>query len=220
MEKKMFSTLEKKIIILNNSCPDPIPMNISTNIDINRAAMLRECIFYRIKELAEGIFEQCKQNRLVSAITLQRTFMETEALFGLFIDKLLKSINTKNFNDFKDLLEINLLGARSDIATKKFNRPNSINVLTYIDQMNKKIPNYRNYYDFLSEFAHPNSAGLCKIYSKIDWNNKTISFGNNRERIDINIIPKQLNISLDWFINEYSESADLLDQLLKLEKTI
>ena len=119
----------------------------------------------------------------------------------------------------KDFLTRALRGARSDIATKEFGRPPSTSVLTLIAKLDKKIPNYRKHYDFFSEFAHPNSAGVCKVYSKTDWNNKKIKFGNNREKIDIDTVANQLDNSLDWFIDNYDQSADLLDQFLLLSNT-
>ncbi len=215
----MLHDIEKKIIILKNSSPSSIPMDISSNIDLVRAAALRECIFKRIEELTANIFVMCSNNSLVSAMILQRALMETVALFWLFLKKLDVAIKTNKFDNLNDFLTKSLSGARSDIATEEFNRTESINILTCLDSMDKVIPGYRECYDFLSEFAHPNSAGICKIYSKPDWNNREIHFGNNREKINIDFVIKNLDISLDWFISEYDRSAELLNQYRVLSNT-
>jgi hypothetical protein len=215
----MLHDIEKKIIILKNSSPKSIPMAISPNIDLARATVLRECIFKKIEELAESIHEMCSKNRLVSAMSLQRALMETQALFWVFLKKIEEAIKTNKLDDFKNFLTKALSGARSDVATKKFGRPQSNNALTYIDQVNKIIPGYRECYDLLSEFVHPNSAGVRNVYNKLDWNNREIHFGDNREKINIDFVIKNLDISLDWFISEYNRSADLLNQYSVLSFT-
>ena len=114
----------------------------------------------------------------------------------------------------KEFLTQALRGARSSIAIKEFNRPPVINILTWINHVGKEISGYRAQYDFLSEFSHPNSAGLNKMYSKLDWKNKEILFINNHEKINVEFIFDQLGISLEHFIVKYDHSEDLLKQWL------
>ena len=126
-------------------------------------------------------------------------------------------IKNNNYDEIKQFLTQALLGARSTIATKEFNRPCVVNILTYIDHMDKKIPGYKAQYEFLSEFSHPNSAGLNKMYSKLDWDNKEIIFINNHEKINVEFVFEQLGVSLEYFIVKYDYMEELLKQLLTSE---
>lgn len=216
---KQYSINDLELIIkkLNNSLPEKVPLNFSKNIDLIRATILRESIFYRIRELAESAYDACLKDRLVTAILVGRGLMETETLFKYFVGKLEKVIKDNKFDEIKNFLTKALQGARVEIATKKFNRPNSINVLTAIDYINEKISGYRDQYEFLCEFSHPNSAGLNKIYCRYDWDRQEVIFGNNREKINIDFMLKQLCISSEYFISEYDYSAELFDRWLALD---
>lgn len=210
--------LKQKIKMLNNSLPRKVPMDIFSNINLLRAILLRESIYHRIKEFAESGYDDCRKDRLIAALVIARALMETEALFTTFIDKLKHAIESNLFDEFeKNFLTKALRGARSAVA-KTFGRLDAINVLTFVDKMNKKINGYADQYNFISEFSHPNSAGLNKSYSKLDWKNKEIIFGNNREKIDIDFVIKQLINSIDNFITEYNISATLLEQYRKLKE--
>ena len=59
-----------------------------------------------------------------------------------------------------------------------------MNVLTFIDRINKQFPNFRRIYDGLSEFAHPNFDGTGGSFSRIDRANDAVHFGRGITRID------------------------------------
>ncbi len=219
MNQYTASEIVKIIETLNQNLPEKVPMSFSKNIDLRRAIILRESIFFRIKELAESTYDACLKNRLVSAILLARGLIETEAFFIYFLNKLEQAIKNNNLYEINEFLTKALRGARSPMATKEFSRPNAINVLTCIDLVDKKIQNYRDQYEFLSEFSHPNSAGLNKIYCKYDWESNEIIFGNNREKINIEFLLNQLGVSLENFISKYNYSVELFEQSLASEQS-
>jgi hypothetical protein len=57
--------------------------------------------------------------------------------------------------------------------------PRSINVLNFIDKLDKKFPGAAKQYDRLSEISHPNWAGSAAIYSKRTDDNFTTYFGRD-----------------------------------------
>lgn len=203
--------LEERIKTLKNSFPENLPINSFKEINLLRSVWLRESIFHRITELAESAYESCIKDKLISAIILTRAIMETEAFFDFFSDKLEGATDSKN-TDLNDFLTIAFRGVHKDTA-KELGRESAPNTLKYIDNMDKKIPFYRKQFEFLSEFSHPNSAGVSRSFSKIDHENQKIIFGANREKLDINFVIKQLITSLDWFMLEYDRSAELLEKL-------
>lgn len=208
--------LKQKIKNLKENLPTHIPINISPNIDVVRAADLRECLYHRLVELTDSVYEECQQGRLIAAIILQRAYMETQALFNALITKLEQALSSNNFDELQKFLTKALRGARSKIATEQFNRPESINILTCIENMNKKIPNYSDHYEHLCEFSHPNSAGVNRSYSNIDWDNGKIDFKLRNDRIDVQQITTWLDVSIDFFSFEYNRTASLLEQWMSL----
>lgn len=209
MNDYSFNCIDKILKILNNSLPENYPMGYFKNIDIDRAVIVRESIFYRIKELAESGYEACLKDRLVSAIIIVRALMETEAFFIYFLNKLENAVDNKSFGDLKNFLTKSLLGTRCSSVN---GRPSSTNVLTYIQDLDKKIPGFLNQYEFFCDFSHPNSAGCNRSYSKNDWENKEVIFGDNRDKIGIQFIQNQLGLSLEHFMDEYDRSAGVLNQ--------
>ena len=169
------------------------------NIDLVRVTLLRESIFKRMCELAKGAQDECLKDRKVSAILLARGLMETEAFFSYFLNKIKLRVENNKSNELNEFLTIALLGARSPMAVEEFKRPKAINVLTCIDFVDKSIPQYRAQYDFLSEFSHPNSAGLNLMYCKIDKENAEAIFNDTTEMLDVDFIINQVGASVERF---------------------
>jgi hypothetical protein len=46
--------------------------------------------------------------------------------------------------------------------------PPSVNVLNFVDRVDRDIPGFRHQYDRLSEIAHPNWAGTVFLFSKTE----------------------------------------------------
>lgn len=52
-------------------------------------------------------------------------------------------------------------------------------ILNAIDKVDKLIPKYRNTYDILSEFVHPNCAGTFISFGKLDKENVVFYYGKD-----------------------------------------
>jgi hypothetical protein len=218
--QKKLKKLAEIIKELDGNTPRELPMQLFGDLLLIQSCILRESIFLRIKELAKSAYDDCLNDRLIAAILIARGVMETEALFAKFVSEIECGIKDNDFDGLKVFLLDVLQGARSEIATKQFKRRKSIHIHECIKYMDKKVPGYRHQYEFLSEFAHPNSAGLNKIYSRLDQKSQRLFFENKRDKIDIDFVIKQMVISLEHFIYIYDKSAEYLEQWMALSTTI
>src|SRR5437763_472139 len=89
--------------------------------------------------------------------------------------------------DIDDFLMKLSLGSRADNGIM----PQAISVLTFVDRVEKDCEGFRQQYDRLSEFAHPNRAGTALLYSKPDPPSLWTDFGSNIRGIDG---PKQVGV--------------------------
>jgi hypothetical protein len=105
------------------------------------------------------------------------------------------------------------MGSRSDPEL-----PKAINVLTFVDRVDKDIEGFRNQYDLLCEFAHPNWAGTVLLYSKLDIQNLWTDFGANIRGGDGARVTGVMNLSvaLAMFERSYNRISDLMPRFIAL----
>jgi hypothetical protein len=157
----------------------------------------REALIWRMAELSRCAFENLESERLVSAITLTRAAVETSAALWYLWTKLDDSVHAKTVCDIDDYLMRLLMGSKSNSDL-----PQAINVLTFVDHVNKQIDGFRHQYDNLSEFAHPNWAGTGFLYSKPDSQNLWTDFGANIRGLDSTKLAGAVNLSIALMIFE------------------
>lgn len=213
----MIKQLQNILATLKNSLPNQAPLIISEAIDPSRALILRETCLYRITELTESAYEAFKKGNLITAFILSRAIMETESLFWSFLDEVEKSIKIGNIEKVRDFLSQALTGARASLAKEAGRNLKPPHVLELVrDQMGKKISHYFEHYEVLSEFSHPNAAGLNETYARIDYDQKKVFFGVNKERVHENLALGPLVGSLEAFIIRYDASAKLMEEFIIL----
>ena len=106
-----------------------------------------------------------------------------------------------------------LLGSKNGITDIP-----AVNVLSFIDAMDKRIPKFRKMYDALSEYAHPNWSGMMLLYSKHDEKRFWTEFRRNpRDNTNVEISGlTTLMGSLGAFELVYNKVGDLVLQSLTL----
>ena len=82
--------------------------------------------------------------------------------------------DSMSFQDLSKKTSLLLLGSR-DQSTKH----SSINIMSVLDQCEKKYPGIVEMYGTLSESAHPNFEGVCFGYSRVDHAKNETNFSNN-----------------------------------------
>lgn len=215
-DKDDLEILKEVVTILENSLPTEILLAISKAIDPCRAHVFREACLHRIAELAGSAYEAFHKKKLITAFTLCRSIMETEALFWDFVTMLEDALRKQSISKIRKFLTKAMLGAKiqtGDVISSM--TPH--HVLTLVrDGMGKQIKGYFNQYEFLSEFAHPNAAGVIKAYVKLDWEKHMAYLGLNHDKIFPDLALPKLVGSLQAFIPCYDNSAKLLSQFIPL----
>lgn len=108
------------------------------------------------------------------------------------------------------------MGSRTDTDIM----PQAVSVLTFVDRVERDAEGFRQQYDCLSEFAHPNWAGTALLYSKPDPPNLWTDFGANIRGVDG---PKQvgvvnLSVALMFFERSYNQIAKVMPAFIELCK--
>jgi cation transport protein ChaC len=138
-----------------------------------KVLLYREVLAWRMAELSRNALELLESDRITSAITLVRAAVETSAALWYLWGKLDSAVVAKSVGDIDDYLMKLIMGSKTNPDL-----PQPINVLTFVDRTNKDIDGFRQQYDELSEFAHPNWAGTVLLYSKSDKQNLWTDFGS------------------------------------------
>jgi hypothetical protein len=130
-------------------------------------AVLRQALTYRTVDLVESAMSAWSSGSWLSSLITGRAAIETVALAHEIKHQMRKLI------DGKDATGLNALAQRQLYAAKV--KPYLLDpkflaktILSAVDRLNKEVPDVREYYDALSEFAHPNARGHRLFYGKFD----------------------------------------------------
>lgn len=175
-----------------------------------KALALREAIIHRVSELSEVACQLYESKKVISAFIITRSLIETVAILYFIYDKIKKVNNNKDIDNV-DHFFMRLLHGCRDIQEL----PDSYNILTAIDKIDKIFEGFRKMYDDLSEFAHPNSSGLTFAYSEVDMNNYKMFFGV-RDNIPISFGLSPLVACLHIFIYYYNKFGELMPAFIEI----
>jgi hypothetical protein len=139
-----------------------------------KVLVYRETLIWRVLELGRSALQGFETNKIASAIILTRAALETSAALWYLGAKLDGVIQAETLGDIDDKVMRLMFGSRVYPELG-----DAINVLTFIDKMDKEVPGLRRSYDRLSEYAHPNWAGAGLLYSREDPHNLSTEFGTN-----------------------------------------
>ncbi|HBY61246.1 MAG TPA: hypothetical protein DEH78_15605 [Solibacterales bacterium] len=178
-----------------------------------KALIYREALIWRMAELVRGAYEDFEKDRLANAILLTRAAVETSSGLWYLCAKIDAALKAKAVGDIDDYLIRLAIGSRTDPVM-----PQAISVMTFIDRVEKDVEGFRQQYDLLSEFSHPNWAGTALLYSKPDPPNLWTGFGRNICGIDRpkNIGVINLSVALMFFERSYNRLADVMPAFIEL----
>lgn len=213
----MMERLNGLVLTLKNSLPTEAPLMLCKAIDPSQALILRETCLYRISELTESAYEDFAKGQLISAFIMTRAIMETESLFWTFLDEIEEALKNKNIEKIRVFLSMALTDVKATQAKEMGRELDPHHVLKLVrDKMGKKITHYYNQYEALSEFSHPNAAGLNETYARIDYDQAMVFFGINKSRVHANLALPPLVGSIEAFLERYDESAKLMEEFVIL----
>lgn len=174
-----------------------------------KALSYREAPIHRFSDLASGAADAAVAGRLVSAATLTRGSMETLARAWELRDKISAFSQRPDVDALDKFLMSRLFGSRNNPEL-----PEASNILNAIDWVAKQVPHFRENYDRLSEFAHPNYSGTFQAFASIDRLNFSIKFADSERRnLAFSTILSPLFGNLHGFMGIYNALAGSIEQL-------
>lgn len=144
----------------------PLPVRPERLLGQNGLIYIQSAL-YRSYFLSKGVVDSLNNNNILSGLINVRAHFEMTGALGFLLRKLIQfynnEISSEKFNEC--LLRLSL-GVKREVEME--NVPAPINVMTMIDDADKLFKNmskskekiFRNSYDYLSEYCHPNSFGL------------------------------------------------------------
>jgi hypothetical protein len=210
----LMSEIRQRLRVFERHLPRQIdPLAMSRSKLPFKALLYREALIWRVTELGMAAFENFDANRLAAAILLTRAAVETTAVLWYLCNKITTALKAGSLGDIDDYLMRLSLGSR---VWEEL--PDTINVLTFVDCVNKTVDGFRRQYDSLSEYSHPNYSGTTGLYSKNDTENILIDFGSNVRSTDgpkhIGVI--NLSVALTMFEHTYNKLADVMSDFVAL----
>jgi hypothetical protein len=127
-----------------------------------------------VTELGGSARESLENGHIASAIVLTRATLETAAALWFLRGKIETCLKNRAVGDIDEYLMRLLMGSRINPE-----KPQAVNVLSFVDRVNETVVGFRNNYDILSECAHPNWAGTTGIYATVDMQNRVTAYGRN-----------------------------------------
>lgn len=166
-----------------------------------KALSYRETLIWRMAELSQSAYEEFASERLASAIILTRGAVETCAALWYLKTRVSAAVKAGSTGDIDSYLTRLFGGNRIDK-----DMPQAINVLNFVDSVEKDLEGFRHQYDILSEYAHPNWSGTTGLYSRIDQEAFSVAFGSNPRNLPspkhVGVI--NLSVALGLFEHTYN----------------
>ncbi len=168
-----------------------------------KALSFRELLIHRVSALASSSIDLFERDQIIPAVILTHSTVETVTLIYALHEHLTNFLKDKNKVDLDSFLMRCLFGFHND---SRF--PQSIDVLTLVDAMDKTIPKFRKMYDLITEYAYPNYSGLLGSFGKIDKVKLKLQLGHqNIQHVLINGV-SVLSIVLRIFANYYNKCGE------------
>jgi hypothetical protein len=149
-----------------------------------KIALFSNSMAHRFVALAEGAAVSWNASNPLSAVLNARASMETFASYYEFSKQLSNLVPVNDFEAIDNLITKCLFGTRDEELLKEFPDLRARQILNSIDMVDKTtIPGFRNHYDDLSEYCHPNSFGHRGLFSSRDRQTGVTTFEMKRDFI-------------------------------------
>lgn len=163
---ELIAGIEEAITSLESSLPtylDGKTLSKTSKLPY-KLASINYSYSYRFLVIAKTALQLFKNEEYLSSAILIRSSMETSSMLFYLLNKIEDFLNELNCEQIDSFMMKVLVGGKlkSDVYVID-------NCLKAIDKVTKKkFDKFREMYDQLSEFAHPNWAGSAGYFSKIE----------------------------------------------------
>jgi hypothetical protein len=180
------------------------------------AMWYRETMIWRFTELAQEALDSLNRKRFAAAMVLTRAAVETGAGLWYLHTKIKKAIAAGDLGDLYERLGKLTVGYKEKTALADF--PEAINVMTFVDELEKKIEGFARAYATLCEYSHPNHQGAAGLFSWPHPNTGLVDFGSNIRGSDSHegICVSNLSASVMMFDYTYAAVASSMPKLVAL----
>ncbi|MGI4789549.1 MAG: hypothetical protein ACRYFS_11940 [Janthinobacterium lividum] len=202
----MLSQVKEASATMKDSLPsrvDPYTISRISKLPF-KAVAIRELLLHRGSELASIACELYERQSGVSAYILTRSFLETTAILYWLYQRVEEVTKTGIVGEIDEFLVKMLMGTRNpDLPVISYN------ILTAVDRVARTFTPFREMYDDLSEYVHPNWYGTQAAYGKLDAENEWLDLGAGVSDWPTEIGLGYLLSSLQIFELYYNSLADL-----------
>jgi len=166
-----------------------------------QALLLRESVAWRLQDLLEQSHTLSALSKLLGARILLRSAFETLAVL-IYLNQSIQSVTRGNldFYVFSSTINRLLLGSRDKSTPHE-----SLNILKVLKSADKRYPSLFEWYEDLSETAHPNYRGMLAAYSKVDRKTHVTTFQNRWHDLHGASHSAALMACLEVFVTEYDD---------------
>jgi hypothetical protein len=162
--EKMLAEIRRRLTTLESSLSKQIdPIGISRTKLPFKVLNYREALIWRVAELARAALQSYEAQQYAAAIVLTRAAVETNAALWYLDQKVSAALKQKKLGDLDDCVVRLLAGT---YAWEEF--PEPIRVGKFVECVERGVPGFKEHYNSLSEYAHPNARGTTGLYSTID----------------------------------------------------
>jgi len=170
-----------------------------------------QALIRRTVEIADGLRTAWNAGNLVTTITMARSLIETGAIVRHLTERIKEAVEKKDVSALDEaVMQVGF--ATRDENFIKDGAYKATNILTLIDRadvsMFKDKAPFRQSYDFLSEFAHPNHGGVLSLYSDNFPDEYRIEFGNTAKK-KADILPQiRVPLAVIWLMEIAAKEID------------
>ena len=173
--------------------------------------VLREVLAKRIYELAQAAFNLFAENKIIPAIILTRSVVETSACLEYLYEGINSSLSDKSTEKLEKILMKMFIGTKNDPEVV-----DPIHLMDIIRKVDKKYDGFLFSYEELSEFCHPNWAGCIGSYSEIMSDSPIVKVGMSDAVMEY---PKDLGIvsllgAMELFLSAYINLRKIIGKFI------
>lgn len=214
-KQDLLKEIKDRISLITVSLPQSLsPADISCTAKIPyNAIVYRESLIFRIEELARSAVLSYERNDDCAAIILTRAMLESVAA-NWYLMELIERNQERSESDLHDKILRLLLGHKN----KQSGMPEAINVMTFLDKVDKRIEGIKSRYENLCEYSHPNWHGTSLLYVKNDYEKLMTTFGKVPEDLSSThiLLLSCLNGALMLFEHSYNKISDMMPDFVRI----
>jgi hypothetical protein len=177
-------------------------------------ACLHQALAYRVVDLAEATILLWTNKRWLMSVIGARSMLETTALIHYVVSEIEKAVEAR------DITKLDAIAMQQTFSMRKGDAEfPATQILTAIDRATKVLPEFRELYELLSEYAHPNSDGHYFFFADLDVNQHVTRFSRDKRGSSAIKFIASAFTSIGWAQHRLDELTKLLGTIVAFQST-